>query len=1798
MANSDYFNELIKSNEEDYWLNNLAGELVKTSFPYTNDNPPGNVNQHQREILKFQLAGKLYLQLMKLSNNSDIRLHFILTAALVSLLNKYTGNQDIIVGTSIYKQEIDAEFINTVLILRNRLNNNMTFKELLLQVRAGITEVVENQNYPLERLLQKLEIPFSKNDHFPLFDVAIIVENIHDKRYLRNINPNMLFSFSGQEGYVEGIVEYNASLYEIKAIERVIIHLKNLLNEVLVNVNLPIDRINILTPEDKRHLLYEVNNTKIKYPADKTLHELFEEQVEKTPGNIAVRESYSSGSITYGELNRKSNQLAGLLRSRGISTEEIAAIMAGGSVELVIGIMGILKAGAGYLPIDPETPVNRTRFMLEESGASILLTSKNFIPGISGDRASGGHYSSRDIIFLDDEDIYVGSADNPKSTGKPMNIAYVMFTSGTSGRPKGVMVHHRGVVNYINWAIKTYVKDEKLDFPLYTSISFDLTVTSIFIPLLTGSSIVVYSGEYKELLIGNIIDDDSVGVVKITPSHLKLLREREVAHPGAGPGGSYKRSIKRFIVGGEELNSGLTKTIHESFNGQIEMYNEYGPTETVVGSMIYKFNPATDQGKSVPIGTPVYNTQVYILDSNRMPAPLTVTGEIYISGHGVARGYLNRPELTAEKFVKNPFVPGERMYRTGDMGRWVEAGKMEFSGRIDAQLKIRGYRFEPGEIERLLLKKDEIKEAIAVVKDDDNGDKYLCVYIVSNEKPEVNKLKEYLSKYLPAYMIPTYIMQIENIPLTHNGKVDRKAMPAPQPITESKYASPRDEVERMLTGIWENVLRIDNIGINDNFFTIGGDSIKTIQIVSRVKKAGYKIEMRDLFQEPTIARLAPLLKRTEIIPDQSVISGFVPLTPIQHWFFKSQFPDNHHFNQAVMFYSQEGIEEEAVKAVFLKLQEHHDVLRMTYNTNTQDGEMIQENQGLDYPFSLQVFDYRHSEDAITALESTANRIQAGIDLKTGPLMKLGLFHLEDGDRLLIVVHHLVIDGVSWRILFEDMETLFQQFKKKQPLALPLKSDSFKSWSEKLHHYANSPKFLEEKAYWKELESMVIPPLEKDFPAKGNHKKDEVSLSFNLSEKESRLLLTKVNHAFGTEVNDILLTALGLSVNKTFGNNRLLVALEGHGREEILDQVDISRTIGWFTSIYPIVLDIASGDDLARQIKETKESLRRAPNKGIGYGILKYLTKREYRKNIEFKLNPQINFNYLGQFDADIRQTSFTIAKEAYGNTMSPEGERISEIEISGIITAGRLVVTVIYNKRHYKPETMQTFLDNYKKGLCDTISYCVSRKERQLTPSDLTYPGMSIQKVEQLAQQYPIEDIYILSPMQEGKLFYTFYNQLSPGGSVQIRISISGNLDLSLFERSINELFMRYDILRTTFVYEGVRVPIQIILKERQVEFLYQDLREKITNENKQSVIDEFAERDRMRSFDFKKDVLMRTAVLQTGDRDYEVTWSFHHILMDGWCVGILFEEFLVIYNHLGQNKPYKLPPRTPYREYIRWLMQQDKKEAEAYWKKYLEGYAKETSLPKQKGVKRDQKGYQFERESFHFSEDKTSGLHLLAARSQVTVNTIIQAIWGILLSQYNREEDVVFGAVVSGRPSEITGVESMVGLFINTIPVRVSLKRGMTFQQLIHQVQEKAIRSEPYHYYPLARIQAGSILERNLLDHILVFENYPLAEQVEGIVERTPNKAFDVLKVTEYTQPDYNFHVVISPGDSLGIEFRFNSLVYDRNFVKKIALHIEELVDTILNDGDIRLEDIGISDEKAKLKFSDQDNYTADFGF
>jgi amino acid adenylation domain-containing protein len=825
--------------EENYWLKTFSGDLARSNFPYDR---PKSQNIRRMESVEFKFTHDIDLKLMKLMNNSDVRLHMILTAALVVLVNKYTGNHDVVIGTPVLKQDIEADFVNTVLALRSWLHkDHMIFKDLLLQVKQAMVDANENQNYPIERLPIQLGIPFSQNEDFPLFDIVILLGNIQDKSYIEHINTNVIFSFLRTSETVDGVLEYNSFLYEAATINRIILNFINLAAEILSDPVIEITSILIMSGEEKEKLLFDFNNTACDYSKDKTIHEMFADQVEKRPDNTAIVDRDGIHVISYNELNERANRLAHRLISRGLVAGEIVGVLLERSLDMVIGMLGILKAGGAYLPIDTYYPENRIRYILEDSNVNILITKREIVQNAADEK----------IIDPADEGLRQCSKHNPGRISRPESLLYVIYTSGSTGKPKGVLVAHKGFANLVQFHWQLFGQNHGSHMSQVANPGFDAMAFEVWPCLIYGAALYIARNEVRvdaSRLIEWFISSSINISYQPTVMALQLLKAR-------WPGENIP--LKALIAAGDSL------TQRPGPGHPFRLYNLYGPTEDTVWTTWSRVMGSTAGSHLPHIGKPIANHQIYIVGANLELQPIGVPGEICIGGDGLAWGYLNQPHLTHERFVKNPWAPGKPMYRTGDRGRWLPDGNIDILGRMDQQVKIRGFRIELEEIENQLQKHEKIQDAVALVREPEKGEKYLCAYVVADDELNTAEIKEFLLMNVPSYMVPPHFVKLEQVPLTPNGKVDKKALAKMEiDIHETEYVAPRNETEKRMAHLWMELLGIEKVGVKDDFFSIGGDSIKTISLLNSVnKELNTDLEILDLYENETIEKLVLRLSK-------------------------------------------------------------------------------------------------------------------------------------------------------------------------------------------------------------------------------------------------------------------------------------------------------------------------------------------------------------------------------------------------------------------------------------------------------------------------------------------------------------------------------------------------------------------------------------------------------------------------------------------------------------------------------------------------------------------------------------------------------------------------------------------------------------------------------------------------------------------------------------------------------------------------------------------------------------------------
>jgi amino acid adenylation domain-containing protein/non-ribosomal peptide synthase protein (TIGR01720 family) len=997
---------------------------------------------------------------------------------------------------------------------------------------------------------------------------------------------------------------------------------------------------------------------------------------------------------------------------------------------MLIGLLGILKAGGAYVPLDPNYPEERLSFMIEDAQISLLITEEKLANDLPA--------SWIQLLLVEEwpEQLSTFSTHPPETQPKSNHLAYVMYTSGSTGTPNGVMVEHVSIVRLVKNT--SYVEFSPQDvFLQLAPVSFDAATFEIWGALLNGARLVLTPSALNSLEeTSQQIQREQVSTLWLTAGLFQVMVQHYL--PALG-------SIRQLLAGGDILPALEVKKVIQHCP-HLQLINGYGPTESTVFTCTYAVPKDWANESTVPIGTPISNTQVYILDEHRRPVPIGVAGELYIGGMGVARGYWNQPELTSERFVPNSFnrEADRRLYRTGDGGRWREDGTIEFIGRIDSQVKLRGFRVELGEIETVLCQHPTVAQA-AVVITEDSTYKRLVAYVVSSENQTVSmpQLQEYLRDKLPQYMVPSLLVTLDTFPLTPNGKLDRKALPAPS-LAESStsFVAPQTSTQEILANIWQEVLNVEQVGIHDNFFELGGDSILSIQIVARAQQQGIRLNTRQLFEYQTIASLTTYAETLSISnAPQEMLVGSLPLTPIQHWFFELGEDNLHYFNQAFLFKVDADLTLSTLHHILKALMLHHDCLRVRFEKDAE-GQWHSQYQPMPEQLPCHIIDLGALEDSQkdTVLTQALNQLQGSLNIQQGPLLRFGLIRLGDNvpARLLLTVHHLIIDGVSWRVLLEDLATAYSQLMNRQPISLPLKSSSMKQWAQQLQAYADSPSFKEQLGYWLELPYHRYEGLPLDHaPTPESYRSAQaIGISFTLDQPRTEALLQQVHAAYRTQVNDVLLAALTLAYSRWSGQSNLLLTLEGHGREELFEDLDVSRTVGWFTSVYPVLLStpqsesLNSGQNLGHLLKEVKEQLRSIPERGVGYGVLRYLGGETVQQQLSAFPKVQLSFNYLGQTDGFLKQNQsiFKPAQESPGAMQGEQRVRGHLIDVGAIVYDSQLLVELTYSQSVHQPEHMESFLKQYQQALEELIGHCLSEESGGYTPSD--FPEASLDKEE------------------------------------------------------------------------------------------------------------------------------------------------------------------------------------------------------------------------------------------------------------------------------------------------------------------------------------------------------------------------------------------------------------------------------------------------------------------------------------
>jgi len=1371
-----------------YWKRQLAGAPALLELP--TDFPRPQEPTERGTFETFALPATLVEPLRDLANEQGATLFMALVALFEVLLYRYSGQEDFNLGTPVAgrtRAELEpliGFFVNT-LVLRADLSGQPDFRQLLARVQDVTVQAFANQDLPFEMLVDALQ-PQRALGHSPLFQVMFVLQDAPtDALQLPELTIfpqpvdtgaakfDLTLSITDMGGELRGLLEYNTDLFHQQTILRMIQHLRLLLEGVVANPDQPVSTLPMLTPAQKRMILHDWNGPEVEYLHLRPVHELIAAQAQRTPEATALifagPESAQTKTMSYRELDRRANQLAHHLRTLGAGPDVLVGLMMPRSLEMMVGLLGILKAGAAYVPIDPDYPGERIRYMLDDAGVQVVVSNL-----LLEDDAS-----SRLLHVVDpaDETLFSYPETPPNISITLDNLAYVIYTSGSTGQPKGVMIPHRGVANHALALKEIYdlrPDDRMLQF---ITLSFDAAGEEIYPTLISGASLALIPSatDLMGAALFRFLQEHDITIV-----HFPAAAWHQSLEAFLAQGGRFRGKLRLLLLGGERPDLQRLCQWGDELSQPLTFINAYGPTETTITATLYAtacHSHSLAHLDNVPIGRPIANVRVYVLDEWQQLAPIGVPGELYIGGAGVARGYLHRPDLTPASFLPDPFssVPGERIYRTGDLVRWLPDGNLEFLGRVDDQVKIRGFRVELGEIEIHLKAHPQVADVVVQTRKSISGHNRLVAYVVTrDEDVSAAHLAAHLRQRLPEYMIPSAFLFLSALPLLPNGKVNRRALPEPEfnrPELSAEYVAPTTPSEKILANIWTELLGLEQVGVHDNFFELGGDSILSIQVIARAQQAGLHLQPKQIFQHPTIAGLAAVAMPIQPIhAEQGVVVGDAPLTPIQHWFFHLDLPNPHHWNQSILLEVDEPLAEEPLRQALAALLKHHDALRLRFRREEDGWRQWIEDMEDDIP--LEVVNLADAPDASLAdlIQQRSAQAQAGLHLEHGPMLQVIYFNLglRRAHRLLLVLHHLVVDGVSWRIITEDLQSAYAQAVQGDQVVLPPKTTSFRYWAQRLQEYAASEDLKAQMEFWLQAVGAAPSALPLDFPGAENTEASAQSLSLALSAQETAVLLQDMPAVYGSDVNQALLTALALALGRD-GAGSVLIEQEGHGREDLFSDVNLSRTVGWFTSIYPLHLALPSGprtsgpqrraaglgpgaglgaaaqkrrsefsaDDLVDALQAVSVQVRALPQHGLGYGLLRYLhPDPQVRAQLAALPQAQVSFNYLGQFDAGTRQDDvFRLAAEARGPERDPRGTRQHVLEISASIVAGELLINWRYSRNLHRPATVQRLADDFLQLLRQLIVRCRQDAAQGKTAVDLSQADLSEQDLDALLDE-------------------------------------------------------------------------------------------------------------------------------------------------------------------------------------------------------------------------------------------------------------------------------------------------------------------------------------------------------------------------------------------------------------------------------------------------------------------------------
>ncbi|MEU8437215.1 amino acid adenylation domain-containing protein [Streptomyces sp. NPDC029216] len=1785
-----------------YWREALADMAQPLALP--TDRPRPQRTSPDGGLVEFPIGPELLAAVEKLAAEQDITVSMVMHSALAVLLHHLGCGDDIPIGAPIAGRtdeelrDLVGFFVNTW-VLRVDLSGNPTFRGLLQRVRDRALAAYDNQDIPFERLVELLN-PDRSMAYHPFFQVMLAwqeplgelefaglaaeSETLDTGTAKFDLFFNMIPDSSGGAGVR---LEYATDLFDRDTARTLAARFVRVLDALVADSERTVGGIDVLDDAERDRLLHRLNDTAAQLP-ELTVPELFEAQVDRTPDAPAL--VCEDRTLTYRELDDRANGIAWELIRRGAGPEDLVVLALPRTEDLVAGLLGILKSGAGYVPMDPQYLAGRARTVLSEARPRFVLT----------DTATARELPEHgaETVNLDDRAAWDAPEGAPDDTARtsplvPDNLAYVMYTSGSTGKPKGAAITHRNLVNGVRELVRVLDAPPGWKMLAGTSVNFDVSVFELLTTLSTGGT-----AELVENALALAERDGWDGhVLSGVPSVLGEL----VGHLDRAAG------VRSVVFAGDVLPARLVRQVREALPGA-QIVNSYGQSESFYATTYsLAASEAWTQGEVAPIGTPLGNMRAYVLGPGLAPVPQGVIGELYVVGTCLGRGYHDRPGLTAERYVANPFGPaGERIYRTGDLARWNADGRLECVGRGDGQVKVRGFRIETAEVEAALTAHPGISEAVVIGREVPQGGKRLVAYVVHTGEGAVGddgaggigdvdvqagasaaELRKFTAARLPDYMVPSAFVAVGRLPLGPTGKLDRSALPEPEFAGEA-YREPRTEAEKIITAAYADVLGVDRVGLDDDFFAVGGDSLRSIQVVARARARGLDLTTREIFECRTAARLAEVASgRRDRVPVLAELEGGgvgpMPLQPVARHVFEHGGGLNR-FAMSIVLELPEGVDEAGLAATLDAVLDRHDLLRSRLVRGGAEPSLVVRPQGAVRAAELirrvPVAGGWEDPAALEAAKAELDAAAGRLDPEAGTMADFVWFAADRGPgRLLVVLHHLVVDGVSWRILMSDLAEAWQEVRSGRTPELPPVGTSARRWAAALESEAISAEREEELDHWRDVLESANPPLgARAFDPAVDTMSTLDTVRVQLPAEVTEAVLTRLPAAFKATGTDVLLAALALAVGRWRGDDRsTLVRLEGHGREEdAVPGADLSRTVGWFTSMYPAAVDVrgvdlaevlAGGPAAGQAVKRVKEQLRGVPDKGLGYGLLRWLNP-ETAVQLEEYAAPQIGFNYLGRIsDADVPEhlRGQGWAPSDWSSELiampDPDLPALSALEVNSVVTdtdgGPRLQTVFMFPTGVLSRERAAELADLWAEVLHGMAAYAARPRIGGLTPSDAPLVTVRQDEIDAWEERYGrLVEVWPQAPGQSG---IQFQAALADGTfdvyHMQFLLHLTGPVDPARMRAAGQALIDRYPNLRSAFVTGLDGDPVQVVAQDVPVPWKHIDLTG-LPEDGQIAAVDRALADDRADQLDPTRPPLIRLALLTCGPERAKLIITAHHTLFDGWSSPLVIKDLVRLY--AGDEE---LAPVRGYGDYLAWLSRQDREASAARWKEELAGFEQPTLMAADRTAEGEAKA--LGRVEVPFSIDQGRELARRAAELGVTLNTLLQGAWAVLLSKLTGQHDVVFGAAVNGRPADLAGSDEMVGLFINTLPTRVRCRPGDAVGEVITDLQDRQVSLLDHHYYGLADIQRGVGLP-SLFDTIVVFENYPIDR--EGIVEANESAGFTIDAIRPFAGSHYPL-TLNSSDPYLRLSLDYQTTLFDRDAAEVLAARLVRVLEQILED-------------------------------